>query len=263
MNGAGNDFVVIDNRFYHFSRGELSRMASRICARRTGIGADGLLALGDPPSQGTDFQMVYFNADGSEGTMCGNGARCLARYAVSSGMPPGTICIATASGLCTAHVPQDPEAPVRVHVGSAKHWQPAPDLASSVPSAIGSVHFLWTGTEHAVCFVDDAALARVDEWGRAIRFDDAFGPQGTNVNFVQVVGAASLNMRTFEKGVEQETLACGTGALAAALAARYLGKVLHDTVTVQMPGGTLSVGVANPLFLEGPAQTVYRGSFEL
>ena len=265
MSGAGNDFIVIDNRFYHFSANEMAAMAPRLCARRKGIGADGMLFMEGPTTGEAQFRMVYYNADGTEGTMCGNGARCLARYAVNSGMSPGPLHFDTASGPCTADVPECVDETVRLYVGAPSDWRPVQTLARDLPEGIRSVHYLWTGTEHVVCFVADVAHAQVTPWGRAIRCDEALAPAGANVNFVQVDGGAHLLTRTFEKGVEAETLACGTGALASALAAHYLNK-LHNTTsvaTVVMPGGTLRVGLEAPLFLEGPATTTYRGSFEL
>ncbi len=263
MNGAGNDFIVIDNRFYHFSADTLVAMAPRICVRRHGIGADGLLAMEDPASPDAAFRMLYYNADGTEGTMCGNGARCLARFAVSTGMPPGTLKFDTASGPCTAVVPADQSGVVRLHTSAPDHWRSRQRLAQAVPGGIHSVHFLWTGTEHVVCFVDDVSQVPVMAWGRRIRCDKALAPLGANINFVQVDSPSHLTARTFEKGVEAETLACGTGAMASALAARYLGYLTADIAEVAMPGGTLRAGVSEPLFLEGPAATVYRGTFEL
>lgn len=263
MSGAGNDFIVIDNRFYAFSAEELSVMAPRVCARREGIGADGILAMEAPASDGAHFRMRYYNADGTEGTMCGNGARCLARYAVRTGMSHGMLRFDTTAGACSAYVPMDPEGAVRLFVGDPGDWRPQQPVKRALPPEIRSAHYLWTGTEHAVCFAADVASLPVTEWGRAIRHDEVFRPQGANVNFVQVDGPERLQVRTYEKGVEAETLACGTGALASALTAHYLGFLKGAVARVIMPGGTLTVGLEAPLFLEGPAATIYRGSFEL
>ncbi len=263
MSGAGNDFVVIDNRFFHFSADEFAAMAPRICTRRQGIGADGILALEAPVTSEAQFRMLYYNADGTEGTMCGNGARCLARYAVSTGLPHGPLLFDTTSGPCTATVPANPDESVRLYVGAPSDWRPEQRLAQAVPAGIRSVHYVWTGTEHAVCFVRDVAHAPVAKWGQAIRYDAALAPTEANVNFVQVDGNSRLVARTYEKGVEAETLACGTGALASALTAHNLGYLDTEVVEVIMPGGTLKVGLGDPLYLEGPATTVYRGSFEL
>jgi len=262
MSGAGNDFIVIDNRFYNFSAEECAAIAPRICARREGIGADGILLLAEPAGERTHFRMIYYNADGTEGTMCGNGARCLARYAVNSGMPHGELHFNTASGTHVATVPENPEKPVRISMGRPDHWRSPQRLAGLIPDEISGVHFLWTGTEHVVCFVADVAGTPVTEWGRAIRQDESLVPTGANVNFVEVHGPGRISVRTYEKGVEAETLACGTGAVASALTARYLGHLQVPSVEVKMLGGVLHVGTEPYLFLEGPATTVYRGSFE-
>lgn len=268
MNGAGNDFVVIDNRFFHFSDEELSDMARRLCRRRFGIGADGILAFSPPQDEGHHYRMRYVNADGSIGTMCGNGARCLARFARRAGIRDEEMLFETDAGVFRAHVPQDDAADVRLYLAPPKDFAPSIALASVEARSAGDVHYVWTGTEHAVCFVDDVHETPVGEWGPAIRHDEALAPAGANVDFVQI-GADRLVARTFEKGVEDETYACGTGAVAAATSARLLGHIDWDRVDVEMPGGTLTVGFKtdgrefSELYLEGPAETVFRGTVEI
>ena len=263
MSGAGNDFVVLDNRFYNFSHKELAAIAQRMCPRRHGIGADGLLALA-PTSQGdADYGMVYINADGSEGTMCGNGARCLARFARHAGFDSNNMTLATASGLCRAHVEADPDRPVRIYMQMPQDWRPSIQLEQALPGSIRNVHYVWPGTEHVVCFTPDVDHIPVNAWGATIRHDPALAPAGANVNFVEVHRPDVLHVRTFEKGVEAETSACGTGAIASATAARLVGQITSKRVNVDMPGGRLTVGLTdNQVYLEGPAITVYRGSFE-
>ena len=263
MSGAGNDFIVVDNRFYNFSGNELSRIARQVCVRRLGIGADGILALSESTQAGTDYRMEYYNADGSEGTMCGNGARCLGRYAVAGGLSPGLLHFETASGPYSIDVPENRAADVRLFMNEPGDWRPNLSLASPVPSAVSGVHYIWTGTEHVVCLVEDVDGAPVTPWGVDIRKDAALAPAGANVNFVQVAGHSHLKVRTYEKGVEAETLACGTGAMASAFAAQRLGLVKGDAATITMRGGVLRVGLIAPYYLEGPATTVYRGTFEL
>ncbi len=275
MNGAGNDFIVVDNRFYNFSDEELAGLARRFCPRRTGIGADGLLAFAHPREAAHHFRMRYVNADGSLGTMCGNGARCLARFARQAGFAEETLVFETDAGVLRALAPEAPQAPVRLFVDPPAGWRPDRPLAADTSALAGAVHSLWTGTEHAVCFVESVAATPVAAWGPAIRHDAALAPAGANVDFVEVVadgrGAdhAALRVRTFEKGVEAETLACGTGALASALAARFLGRIHADAVEVHMPGGTLGVGfrlddgAVRDLYLEGPAEAVFRGTVEI
>ncbi len=275
MDGAGNDFIVIDNRFYNFSDDELADLARRFCPRRTGIGADGILAFARAADDANHYRMRYVNADGSVGTMCGNGARCLARYARHAGIHHEALRFESDAGLYRAYVPPDPDAPVRLFVPPPRHWKPGQALDGSLPDAIDAAHALWTGTEHVVCFVDDVEAAPVQTWGPAIRHAAALAPAGANVDFVQVLDEghhrrpATLRVRTFEKGVEEETLACGTGALASALAARFLERIQADAAQVQMPGGVLGVGferngeTVSDLYLEGPATTVFRGTIEV
>lgn len=277
MNGAGNDFFVVDNRFYNFSDEELADLARRYCPRRTGIGADGLLAFARPRDAAHDYRMRYLNADGSIGTMCGNGARCLARFARHAGLDAEELVFETDAGVFRALVPAAPDAPVRLYLDPPRHWTPRRRLEADTTALAEAVHYIWTGTEHAVCFVPAIDEAPVAQWGPRLRHDPALAPAGANINFVEIVRRgrdeepALLRARTYEKGVEAETLACGTGAMASALAARLLGHVDTEAIHVEMPGGTLTVGFAldeggetvRDLYLEGPAETVFRGTFEL
>ena len=278
MSGAGNDFVVLDNRFLRFADAELQALAARACPRRTAVGADGLLALDEPDAaaEGVHFRMRYRNADGSLATMCGNGARCLARFAARAGLGEPLadgarrLTFDTDGGRYAATVPDpgDASGPVTLDV-------PAPRAFGDSGLRAGgrTVWEIWTGTEHAVVFSDDAAAEPLAELAPPLRHDAAF-PQGANVNLVQVLGgdAARLRVRTYEKGVEAETLACGTGALAAALAARLAGHVEGEAVAVEMPGGTLDVTfelgegslaeAVRSLTLSGPADAIYEGTLE-
>ena len=268
MNGAGNDFIVIDNRFFHFSDEELSDLAKRFCRRRFGIGADGLLAFNPPLEKDHHFRMRYLNADGSIGTMCGNGARCLARFARRGGIEEREMLFETDAGVIRADVPHADTYPVRIYLSPPMHFREDRALASAEASEAGPMHTIWTGTEHAVCFVNDVGETPLERWGPAVRHDAALAPTGANVDFVEVLDGAVLKVRTFEKGVESETLACGTGATASAIIARLLGKVDQDRITVEMPGGTLTIGFRHTgtsvedVYLEGPAEVVYRGTFE-
>jgi diaminopimelate epimerase len=275
MTGAGNDFIVVDNRFFHFTDDELSEMASRYCPRKTGIGADGLLALSSVGSDSSArFRMGYWNADGTVGTMCGNGARCLARFASISGISGHPMAFESDAGTVMADVPESIEEDVRVYLPTYRDYRPELKPESG-GGAIDSVDFIWTGTEHLVVFVDDVASAPVQYLGSVLRNDRSLSDVGANASFVQVISeggerpGSRLNVRTYERGVEEETLACGTGALASALCARLSGRALTDRIQVKMPGGTLTVGftggIESPenLILEGPAEVVYRGSFEM
>lgn len=274
MQGAGNDFVIVDNRWYRFSGDELSDLAARWCPRRFGIGADGLLAFEDDDE--ADFRMRYVNADGSPATMCGNGARCLARYAVSSGVDGPDVTFATDAGTYRAHVPDDPAEMVRLFVPDARRFQENVTLDRPLPDGLDAVHYVWTGTEHLVAFVgeDEASLDRVpvDEWGRHLRTDPSLQPEGANANFAVRLPdeqPTTFAVRTFEKGVEGETHACGTGVLAVATVARRLDLAGSEPITIDTRGGRMRVGHAETpdrpdhLYLEGPAEFVFRGTFEV
>ncbi|PEN14971.1 diaminopimelate epimerase [Longibacter salinarum] len=270
MEGAGNDFIVLDNRFLHFTADELSDIADRFCPRRFGIGADGLLAFEDDDD--ADFRMRYINADGSPATMCGNGARCIARLAVAAGIDGPDVTFATDAGMYRAHVPVDATKPVRLFVPEPREWQEHVSLDQSLPDGIDTVHYIWTGTEHLVVPVRDAGAAPLAVWGPRLRKDPALQPEGANVNVVaEGKDVHSITVRTFEKGVEAETLACGTGVIASAIAtSRLRGEddLATHPVTVHAEGGTLRVGRADTfdraghLYLEGPARSVFRGTFE-
>jgi diaminopimelate epimerase len=260
MNGAGNDFVVLDNRFYHFSDEELSELAAQLCRRRVAIGADGLLALAVPTSEASQFRMRYFNADGSLGTMCGNGARCLVRFALDAGIEGHPLRFDSDAGVVEAREEQDGRITIYLRPPSAI------DEVSLTSFPEAPVRLVNTGTEHAVIFVGSCLDAPVEVSGPAVRKDEALAPAGANVNFVEIAGTANLRVRTFEKGVEAETLACGTGAIAAAFVAWKEELVSSPRVDVQMPGGLLSVDLSDyrrAVGLTGPAEAVYRGTVEV
>ena len=271
MNGSGNDFVVIDNRFYYFSHEELTGLAKRLCQRRTGVGADGILAFMPPEDEQYDYRMKYYNADGTIGTMCGNGACCLARFAQLAGFDGPTLRFESDAGIYTVE-PGQPGDRVKLYVPNPQNIR----LNLDHPVESGKdIHFIWTGTEHAVYFVNDLEAAPVDAMGRTVRRDPLFAPEGVNVNFVQVETPgdpntpARLNVRTYEKGVECETLACGTGALASAITAGLTEAVTAYQAEVNMPGGTLGVGYkvkdgeVSDVYLLGNVESVYRGTLEV
>jgi len=224
--------------------------------------------------------MRYFNADGSLGTMCGNGARCLARFAEIAGMEANPLVFDTDGGRHTADLLDDDLPDSSGQAGSVRLHVPPPkgfgEIELQDADVEGPTFGIWAGTEHVVRFVEDVAEAPVSSEGPAIRSDAALAPAGANVNFVEVVDGdtAHIRARTYEKGVEGETLACGTGAVAAAVASRLAGRVNADDIAVEMPGGTLRVGfsLANGastaeeirnLTLEGPATVVYLGTLEV
>ena len=264
MHGAGNDFLVLDNRWYRFSEDELSELAATWCPRRFGVGADGLLALDEAESNAA-YRMRYVNADGSWAAMCGNGARCLARFALQADFEGPELAFETDAGRYYAT--ESPESPdqIRLYVPPAGPMHLDVPVEATLPEA---VHFVHTGTEHLVVFVPNVEQVPVGEWAPPLRSDPRVQPEGANVNFVEVDGDGSLRVRTYEKGVEAETLACGTGVLAAAVVAEATERVAANPVTVQTRGGTLTVGTAatnrgEERYLEGPVVSVFRGSLQV
>lgn len=210
MNGAGNDFVVVDNRDLGL---ELSRdQIAALCQRQRGIGADGLLAV-EPARDGADYRMRYYNADGGEAEMCGNGARCFARFVnrlEGEGLESTTF--ETIAGVIQADFIGD-----HVRIELSRPFDYRRDLELSILGKDTRVHSINTGVPHAVLFVPEIASVPIREIGAAVRNHEQFAPAGTNVNFVEVKSARKIAIRTYERGVEDETLACGTGMVACAI----------------------------------------------
>jgi len=215
MNGAGNDFIVVDNRDRSLSAALDGDTIAALCDRHRGVGADGLLAV-EPAEQGGDFRFRYYNADGGEAEMCGNGARCFGRFAAHLGEAPLTqVTFETIAGLLTADMIDEH---VRIAMSTPKDLRL--NAGAEASGLAAPVHFINTGVPHAVAFLPDrAALDACDvfECGRALRFHPAFAPAGTNANFAAVLAPGHLAIRTYERGVEDETLACGPGMVACAL----------------------------------------------
>lgn len=255
--GAGNDFILIDDREGLFTLDP--RFIARLCDRHRGIGADGLMTL--RCSARLDCSMRYFNADGSEGEMCGNGARCFALFAEHLGIGGDTKCFDATDG---AH-----QARIDLSTGSAAQIEVGMTDVGEIQSGDGW-WFLDTGVPHYVEFVPDANAVDVIGRGRRIRQDTARFPRGTNVDFVQTADTGHLKMRTYERGVENETLACGTGAVAAAIVANFFRQHDTDRYRIEVPGGTLRVSFDHTpgtitytnIRLTGPARRVFDGSFD-
>ena len=258
MSGAGNDFVVADNRDGQF-RAEPSFVA-RICDRRFGVGADGLLLV--EPSKTADFFMRYYNADGSEAEMCGNGARCIARFfSDRCGTGKRDLKFETRAGLIGAAVNGD-----RVRVTMTEPHGLRLRQTIQLKSGPREYHFINTGVPHAVFFTDDADREMVSSVGAEVRHHKDFAPRGTNVDWVQPLGGSSIRVRTYERGVEAETLACGTGVVAAGIVAQVVrGTSLPVMVTVQS-GRVLEVNFARAgerfrdVTLAGPAEYSFEGT---
>lgn len=259
MNGAGNDFIMVDNRL-----GQLkldSAWIARLCDRHRGIGADGLIAAEPPLSNDTQLRMRYFNADGGEAEMCGNGARCFSRFGAELLGRADSLRFDTMAGVIDADLLGDD-----VRLGMSVPHSLALDAELSVAGASLTVHFLNTGVPHAVVFREDLASTDVYTLGAGLRYHTHFAPKGTNANFVQVRPDGSLSVRTYERGVEDETLACGTGVVACALIHHLLHGVTGP-IAVQVKGGeTMRVGFRSEnrslseVTLTGPADFVFTGS---
>ncbi len=262
MNGAGNDFVVIDNRSLEIrlTPGQIARL----CDRHRGVGADGVILLTPCSSGNADWAWDFYNNDGSSAEMCGNGARCFARYVRRLTGVEKDFRFETRAGVISARFNG---ANVTVNL------TPPRDLRLREKIQLGAgqteVHSLDTGVPHTVLFVPDADKAIVQPLGSEIRFHPHFAPRGTNVNFVQVRGLGAIRVRTYERGVEGETLACGTGVTASALIAAELYH-FKSPVQVQVQGGdTLKVsfegggGKWANIGLTGPAEFVFEGRIEV
>ncbi|MBM4301241.1 MAG: diaminopimelate epimerase [Deltaproteobacteria bacterium] len=258
MHGGGNDFVLVDHRERFIPEAEQPEFARRVCHRQLGAGADGLILIEASPT--ADFHWRFYNADGSEPEMCGNGGRCAARFAVLTGIAPAILTFETLAGTIAAEVRGRLVKLLMAGVGGVRKDQIIPLERESL---LG--HFLKVGVPHVAVPVPDLEAAPVTGWGRAVRFHPLFAPAGTNVNFIRVEGPQTLRIRTYERGVEDETLACGTGAVASALIAARLGQVVSP-VTVHTRGGEALTVYFTPngeafteVFLEGDALVVYQG----
>ena len=256
--GAGNDFVVIDGRTGQFD--PTRERVAFLCNRRMGVGADGLMILENDPTE--EFKMRYFNADGGESTMCGNGGRCIALFAEHLGIGGPIKYFAGIDGLHQAEMLEVRGNGARVALGMIDVHE---------VENHGNYCFLNTGSPHYVEYVDDVKAIDVPRRGAEIRWSEPFASRGgTNVNFVQRIAKDHIRIRTFERGVEDETLACGTGATASALATAYLDGASACCYRVDVEGGTLSVafepdgeGGFCHVVLTGPAQKVFEGDIEL
>lgn len=262
MNGAGNDFVLADNRDRNIS---LTReQVVHLCHRQRGAGADGLMLLVPCASGRADWAWQFYNSDGSDAEMCGNGARCFARYIQKLTGAPGPITFETVAGVITAKFIGER---VTVNLTTPGDLRLSEDVMVAGKST--KVHSLNTGVPHAVVFVEDADRAMVQSLGGEIRNHPHFAPRGTNVNFVQLKGPNWIRVRTFERGVEGETLACGTGVSASAMIAACL-KGFTSPVRVEVQGGdTLEVGFTRngdgftDVQLSGPADFAFSGQIDL
>lgn len=264
MQGCGNDFVVIDNRELKLPESVMPDWARSICRKAFGVGADGLILLDHAlPGSGVDYRWHFYNADGSRAEMCGNGSRCATSLAHWLDMAPARHALGTDAGPVRAEVfpEQGPGlCEVKVQLTTPKDLQLNLELTFAGEQYM--VHFVNTGVPHAVVFPSgEPHLFDVKKMGRALRTHGHFQPAGTNANFAWVIGPDKIKLRTYERGVEDETYACGTGAAATALIANALG-LAGKTVAVETSGGeTLTLHLEDgQVYLQGAAQIVYAGT---
>ena len=262
MNGAGNDFVVMDNR--DGSRSLTRAQIALLCDRHRGVGADGLMLV-EPAEKGATARMRYYNADGGEAEMCGNGARCFARFLNRLlGDALESLTFETIAGVIEARFPGT-GGQVCVQLSDPFNLKLHQELGLA-DGEKHTVHSFNTGVPHSVVFSDDIDAVDIVPQGASLRYHEAFAPEGTNANFAQVLGAQSLRIRTYERGVEGETLACGTGMAACALLHAELTGA-PSPISVNVAGGdTLSIGFTKSgdsyhhVTLTGPADFVFEGS---
>ena len=259
LEGAGNDFLGLDGRAGGF---KLKRQQiADLCDRRRGVGADGVLVVEKPKVRGADFRMRYYNSDGGEAEMCGNGARCFALLARAvSGRKGNELRVQTQAGLLTLRTSGQ-----EVQVSMTEPTKLRLGRKLVVAGRKLAVDFLNTGVPHAVLFVRSVRSIDVAKQGRAIRYHSAFAPSGTNVNFVEIGRGNRIHVRTYERGVEGETLACGTGVVASSILSN-LRRGLRSPILVTTRGGdhlrvgfSMVNGQARKVTLQGPARIVYTG----
>ncbi len=251
--GTGNDFVILDNRDHAYDN-LTAKQVKHICERRFGIGADGLMLLN--LKEGYDFEMVYYNADGNPSTMCGNGGRCLVKFAHQMGIHKLTYKFIAIDGEHDAEIEDDHAIRLKMK-----------DVDTVEEHSTYMV--LNTGSPHYIKFTNDVANTDVKEAGKNIRYNQHFAEEGINVNFVETTGQDSIFVRTYERGVEDETLSCGTGVTAASLMSAHNERGFNR-VEVRTYGGYLSVEFNKigdkhftDIWLCGPATFVYKGEIEL
>lgn len=266
MTGSGNDFIIIDNRDRHIDPERYQPLARLACRRKLSVGADGIIFI-ETDSE-VDFKWSFFNADGSAAEMCGNGARCAARFVrVHNIVEQDRMAFRTMAGIIEATIRGEK---VKIRMTPPHGFET--DVLVQAADRSFQVHSINTGVPHVVCLVDDAsALEEVDvfNWGRVLRNHPRFQPAGTNVNFIALQDNHRLLIRTYERGVEDETLACGTGSIASALVAAARGLAASPVEVLTRSGETLTIhfeqdpgaekGRFTEVYLEGDAKVVYEG----
>ncbi len=250
--GAGNDFILIDNREKTFPVNDI-QLYKQLCDRRFGIGADGLMLLENEP--GYDFKMVYFNSDGRESSMCGNGGRCIVRFAEYLGIVKSECRFLAVDGQ---HYAKISDKTIELQMIDVSNWK-----------LLNTDYEIYTGSPHYIKWVNELSKLDVLSEGRNIRYNNVYNADGINVNFIEET-LNGINVRTYERGVEDETLSCGTGVTACAMAcALKHNRTAEQSVDINTPGGKLKVQFNidsngfNHVFLIGPAEKVFQGQINV
>jgi len=251
--GTGNDFIIIDDRLSGFPKDNTS-IINQLCNRHMGIGADGLILVQN--STEGDFKMIYFNSDGNEGSLCGNGGRCAFAFAKSLNIIKNNGVFEAVDGLHFASMKKDNLISLDMN-----------DVAD-ITKNVGSL-FINTGSPHHLEFVHDISKINVNEQGAAIRYGEPYLDLGTNVNYIEMLNNDSFKIRTYERGVEKETLSCGTGAVAAGVGVHFMGLTQSTSINIHALGGILKIeftplsGQYSDIKLIGPAEFIFSGNFEI
>jgi diaminopimelate epimerase len=251
--GTGNDFVMIDNRSGFFPK-ENVQLIAHLCDRRFGIGGDGLILLENDSA--TDFKMVYYNSDGNQSSMCGNGGRCLVAFAKRLNVIDNSCTFIATDGLHHATIAENGQ--VSLQMIDVSDVKITPEFT-----------FLNTGSPHHVQMVEDLENYHIKENGAAIRYGELYGKAGSNINFVKQISSNTFSLRTYERGVEDETLSCGTGATAVAIAMNAIGQTNASSIKLNVEGGKLAVSfdkmgdLFTNVFLKGPAEFVFKGGIKI
>ena len=250
--GTGNDFIMIDNRTPKFPKKDVNLIHS-LCDRRFGIGADGLILL--ESSGNYDFKMVYYNADGNEGSMCGNGGRCIVAFAKHLSIIDQETTFDAVDGFHYASIKNSIVSLKMIDINTVEVYE--------------NHLFLNTGSPHHVSFENDVSLLNVKELGAKIRYGAPYLEEGANINFAEKITDNSFKVRTYERGVEDETLACGTGVTAVAIAANVANITQGNSINIEVLGGQLEVSFNKEgstfknIFLKGPAELVFEGNISI
>jgi diaminopimelate epimerase len=257
MSGSGNDFIIIDNRNNIVDESDLSNFIVNVCRRKMSVGADGVILVENTGN--ADFKWRFFNSDGSVAEMCGNGARCVARFAYLNNIAGSNMSFETLAGLVKAEVIEE-----RVKVKMTDPFDFETDVTIELKNGLTSIYSINTGVPHVVMVknsIDDIDIVKI---GREIRYHDRFSPAGTNVNFVCHIKDNTIAIRTYERGVEDETLACGTGAAASAIVMAHKMKLDAPLSVLTRSGEYLNIffkekeGQYYDIYLEGGARIIYK-----